>query len=334
MTVSTRLSQIPIDKTFHKEDLNLAIDNLRGQSPTPLVLALLGELQQDPELLIQSWELSRHTYSRAQRSLGKMAVRKGEWANAIVAYQLALALNGLYPDVWFSRGCSHMRLEQFTEAVVCFQQVVNQKQDDGESFSNLAICLMQVGKLEEAHKALTQAIRFDRTNAKVWENYLILSLHPERLGDVLMGLEELTRSVPKWCNVPLIHDIYQTLLGKDGDLQRFAKVLDVVAERSDGCSSFFAVFCEVLDQVESYERAIEMCQSAVKTLEANGRVTDPADFGRLVSSLHRLAELARKVPSKLKGAKQRLRVVLKHYQDSFGADENYHRLQSLADSLQ
>jgi hypothetical protein len=44
-------------------------------------------------------------------------VRRKEYAAAASAYEAALALNPLYPDVWFSLGYCYLRLEQTHKAL-------------------------------------------------------------------------------------------------------------------------------------------------------------------------------------------------------------------------
>jgi tetratricopeptide (TPR) repeat protein len=63
-------------------------------------------------------------------------VRRKEYAAAAVAYESALALNPLYPDVWFSLGYCYLRLEQNQKALqvrscaVCLRVVCRALQFD------------------------------------------------------------------------------------------------------------------------------------------------------------------------------------------------------------
>jgi tetratricopeptide (TPR) repeat protein len=313
------------------KDLDLAINTLQVQNPTPLVLCLLGELRQDVSLLAQSWHLSGHRFARAQRAIGKHWLHKEEWELAISAFQLALSLNTLYPDIWFSLGCSHMRLNQFDEAIVAFQEVVSQKQDDAESFSNLAICLMTVGKMIEAHKAVSQAIRFDRHNQKVWENFVVISLNCELYGDVVYGLEELTRAHPKWCNGPLLLEVSQAVVPKEAE--RFLRVMTGISQNADCPFEFFVIFGDVLENVGDALNAFNMRQEAVKKIERDGKVNGVNGFGKLVFAVEKLVESARKVEGKAKGIGQRIKVLLKKYGDEFGNDPGYAKLQNLLEFL-
>jgi tetratricopeptide (TPR) repeat protein len=53
-------------------------------------------------------------------------VRRKEYAAAAAAYEAALALNPLYPDVWFSLGYCYLRLEHNHKALqVSLHHTVN-----------------------------------------------------------------------------------------------------------------------------------------------------------------------------------------------------------------
>jgi tetratricopeptide (TPR) repeat protein len=44
-------------------------------------------------------------------------VQRKEYARAAAAYELALALNPLYPDAWFAQGYCYLRMGENTKAL-------------------------------------------------------------------------------------------------------------------------------------------------------------------------------------------------------------------------
>ena len=314
------------------KDVVLATETLSKQPETPLILCLLGELQQDKEKLERAWEISKERFSRAQRSLGRYYIHRDAWKEAISAYEKALALNSLYPDAWFSLGCSRMKLEMFNEAIAAFQQVVSQKPDDAESFSNLAICLMTIGKFQEAHGAVTQAVRFDRKNFKVWENFIVIALGADIMNDVLYGVEELIRSNPKWCNPILLLEIFKVVDEKKGDMARFVNIMETISEQADCGWEFYSIFADVLESTGADEQGFEMRVNVLKRLEEEGKVKEEADFERLVGCAEKLVEATARLPAKKKNASQRVRVLLKKYEE-FHETESYRKLENLATSV-
>jgi tetratricopeptide (TPR) repeat protein len=286
------------------KDIALAVDTLKVQKPTPSILCILGELQDDVKLLNEAWDSSNRRFARAQRAIGKYWLRKEEWQNAISAFQVALSLNTLYPDIWFSLGCSYMKLERFGEAVVAFQEVVSQKQDDAEGFSNLAFSLMKVGKMVEAHKAISQAVRFDRRNVKLWENFVVISLNCEVFGDVVSGLEQINREHPKWCNCQLLLEAAQAVKESEG----FLRVMASISQTADCSFEFYVIFGDLLEGAGDLVGAFGARQEAVKRIEGDGRVGSVEEFGRLVFGVEKLAENGRKVEGRMKGVVQRIKV--------------------------
>jgi cytochrome c-type biogenesis protein CcmH/NrfG len=47
-----------------------------------------------------------------------------QYAECITSFELALAINPLYMESWFSLGCAAMRLSQWEKAVRAFARVV------------------------------------------------------------------------------------------------------------------------------------------------------------------------------------------------------------------
>jgi tetratricopeptide (TPR) repeat protein len=93
--------------------------------PTPKLWCILGDLTRDPTCYEMAWAISSNHYSRAQRSLGFYRMSKGEIAEAIPHFELALSINSLYPNTWFTLACAYMRLEQWDKALNAFSFVVN-----------------------------------------------------------------------------------------------------------------------------------------------------------------------------------------------------------------
>jgi tetratricopeptide (TPR) repeat protein len=225
-----------------------------------------------------------------------------------------------------------MRIENFEGAVVAFQNVVAMREDDGESFSNLAVCLLTLGRIQEAHTAATQAVRFDRRNAKVWENFVVIALQAERRADAIHGVEEVTRELPKWCNCPLIAEVIDAVFAKGGDRQRLLRVLEVIAENADANGAFYGMYGDTLEAAGENERAYEIRKAAVDAAEVQA-AESAIGFQRLVEAAERLAGLAAQLPARARGATQRIRALIRKYEDGFGETEDYAKLAGLLEKI-
>lgn len=315
------------------KDTQLLYDVLDKEEKTPLILCILGEFKSDKEMLLQAWNQSKEKLSRAQRSLARVYLHKFQWNEAIDSFRKALQMNKLYPDCWFSLGCSLMNIAKYAEAVEAFQEVVSQKSDDAESFSNLAICLQELKRYPEAHKAITQAIRFERKRTKLWENFIIISLNSGYLNDALLGIEEAQKADNKWLNTPLLYEVLEEIAKKQGDLQRFIKVMDLISQNADCGFDFWSIYADICEAMDNYERALEMRNTVIKQLEKDGKVREPAQFKRLVNAAEKLVNTTKHIIDKKRGTIQRIKVLIKKYQDDFASSEDFQRLLALQNVL-
>ncbi|GAA5993842.1 hypothetical protein JCM11641_006758 [Rhodosporidiobolus odoratus] len=119
-----------------------------GEKREAKLWCTLGELERDPAHYEKAWEVSGHTSSRAQRSLGAVYWSSQEWAKASKALRTALKINPLYPRTWFTLGCCEMKLEEWEGAQEAFGRAVGLDGEDAEAWSNLASCHLRRGELE------------------------------------------------------------------------------------------------------------------------------------------------------------------------------------------
>ena len=162
---------------------NKATDLARKQieiKKTPRMLCALADVIGDLGLYEEAWNISGHKCTRAQRSLGRILMDKGSLPEAAEHFKLALEINPLYPNTWFSLGCVYMKLQDFNSAASAFQRLICIDSNLPEAWNNLAACHSRLGNTEEAYNALVQGIKHDRQNWKMTENLLILSLQVQK----------------------------------------------------------------------------------------------------------------------------------------------------------
>ncbi|GAA5857947.1 hypothetical protein JCM1840_000979 [Sporobolomyces johnsonii] len=119
-----------------------------GEKREAKLWCTLGELEREPKHYERAWEISGHSSSRAQRSLGAVYWSRNEFDKAKTALRLALAINPLFPRTWFMLGCCEMRLEDWAGAQEAFGRCVGLENEDAESWSNLASCHLRRGEVE------------------------------------------------------------------------------------------------------------------------------------------------------------------------------------------
>ncbi|KAF4458948.1 TPR repeat-containing [Fusarium albosuccineum] len=112
----------------------------------PRLFCILGEIEDEPVHYERAWEISKHRYARAQKSLGEYYLQQKDAEKARDAYKKATAVNRLDPDMWSRLGDISLRLAQFGDAAEAFNRSIGCASDtaggeDARTWSNLGSAL-------------------------------------------------------------------------------------------------------------------------------------------------------------------------------------------------
>jgi tetratricopeptide (TPR) repeat protein len=112
----------------------------------PRLFCILGDIENEPSYYERAWEISRHRYARAQKSLGEYYLQNKDWEKAREAYKKATAVNRLSPEMWSRLGDISLRLAQFADAAEAFNRSIGSASDtaggeDARTWSNLGSAL-------------------------------------------------------------------------------------------------------------------------------------------------------------------------------------------------
>ncbi|KAM0561283.1 hypothetical protein ACHAPJ_003161 [Fusarium lateritium] len=110
------------------------------------LFCILGDIENEPSYYERAWEISKHRYARAQKSLGEYYLQNKEWEKAREAYKKATAVNRLSPEMWSRLGDISLRLAQFGDAAEAFNRSIGSASDtaggeDARTWSNLGSAL-------------------------------------------------------------------------------------------------------------------------------------------------------------------------------------------------
>ncbi|TRX93573.1 hypothetical protein FHL15_005545 [Xylaria flabelliformis] len=113
----------------------------------PRLFCILGDMENDASHYIRAWEISNKRFARAQKSLGELYLQNKEWEKARQAYQLAVGVNRLSPELWNRLGDIELMLGHFPDAAEAFQRAIataNEKVggEDARTWSNLGTTLL------------------------------------------------------------------------------------------------------------------------------------------------------------------------------------------------
>jgi hypothetical protein len=198
----------------------------------PRLWCILGDLDQDPACWERAWEISKHRYARAQRTLGDYYSRQRNLERAREAYMKATVVNRQSSDTWARLGDIDLAVANWDGAIIAFQQSIMIDETDAKTYSNLGSALLskhsglvsmqnaaskdipvaEVEDDEDTHLSrdkqqdpkdvLRQAlVAFKRgasiahDNWKIWDNVITIAgrMSPPSFPDLLLALRAVIR---------------------------------------------------------------------------------------------------------------------------------------------
>ncbi|GIL61603.1 hypothetical protein Vafri_16033 [Volvox africanus] len=155
----------------------------------PRLWCALGDMHLDDRFYEEAWRRSGGRHTRSQRSLGRNAMRRKDYAKASGHWEAAVALNPLQPESWFALGFCCLKLDRHRAALRAFTRVTQQEPDNGEAWNNIAALWMHLGGYRPAFAALSESVRHKRDSWQTWENYARAALASGHYQQAVRGLQ-------------------------------------------------------------------------------------------------------------------------------------------------
>lgn len=194
-------------------------DELKKRETVELY-CLLGDALDEKEWYEKAWSLSNERSGRAQRHLGCHFFAKKQYEAAIPHLEKSLSINSLQENVWSRLGYAALTLERWELAAKAYRHYTNIEPNGYESWNNLAKAYLNLGDKRRAHKILTEALRCNYDNWKVWENFLIVSIDTGNFEDVLNAHQRLTELKTRYLDKEILQitvdAIYNDMPDADG----------------------------------------------------------------------------------------------------------------------
>ena len=142
------------------------IERVPLPADAPRLFCILGDLEISTAAYERAWEISNKRYSRAQRSLGKYYSTNGELDKAGIAYERSLKVNPQNHAIYFALGCIRLQQEDWAGAVDAFGRAVQIEDTDAESWSNLAVALLNFQPDLSSGDPNISDLKSDKTRSK------------------------------------------------------------------------------------------------------------------------------------------------------------------------
>ncbi|XP_024545311.1 tetratricopeptide repeat protein 27 homolog [Selaginella moellendorffii] len=194
--------------------VSLIKERLEISPNDPRLWCSLGDATNDDACFLKSWEVSGQRYAVAQRFLARSAMNRKEYEEAVKHWDLALSLNPLYSDGWFSAGFCALKCKKYDQALHAFVRTIQLDPEHGEAFNNIAALNMRKENLKEASTAFQQAVQFKRNSWELWDNY----------AHVLVSLGNFAQAIPA------VRQVFE-LSPRNVDTGLLARIIDVFEEK-------------------------------------------------------------------------------------------------------
>jgi tetratricopeptide (TPR) repeat protein len=327
-------------------------------SRRPRLLCVLGDLTRNSALYEQAWQESNGRCGRAKRSLGRLAVERSQWAEAILHLRDALKLNTLMPDVWFTCGCACIEDEDMPMAAICFTHVVQETPDNGEAWNNLGRVLCEMDRKKESLSALLQAAKYKRESWRIWDNVLTVATTVRAADEIVMAMGRLLelRGKDAVSSAPLLVAVDEVIRNATGcpvsgesteearaDASRTCKALLQLLARAttlvSSDSSIWAAYARLHDIVpgkESRRKSAECRQRQIRTIMAKSEwKSEPGAFHVMATASLAFANTA--VDSEddalVYAATLHVKSVMSQTKDSHGMSDNFNLLRDASVAL-
>ncbi|XP_053953495.1 tetratricopeptide repeat protein 27 [Anastrepha ludens] len=174
------------------------------KKPTVLLHCLLGDATDDPNCYATAWEFSKHTSGRAQAHWGTYYFRKAEYAEAIPHLEKSVDINSLQEKIWLRLGFAAIQLERWELAVHAYITYTHIEPLGFESWNNLAKALVKLGDKKRAHKVLSESLKCNYNNWKVWENFMIVSVDTSNIEDAMNAYNRLSELKDRYLDLEVL----------------------------------------------------------------------------------------------------------------------------------
>ncbi|RNF20923.1 tetratricopeptide repeat domain 27 [Trypanosoma conorhini] len=178
-----------LDKRKRAE--SLARELLETDPCNPLLWVALGEATREVSHLWKAWELSNHRSAAPMRALARLALEREEYSKVVEYFDEAVRLNPVFGGDWFSLGYAAMRLEQWDRSGEAFTRVCQIQPNDAYAWNNLASVLLRDGRLRPAFNAMSQALRNNRRDWRMWQNYFSIGCELKEVTETTNALNVL-----------------------------------------------------------------------------------------------------------------------------------------------
>lgn len=178
---------------------------LRKQAPDDAKLAFLHgtALLQNNQLLEAQDALGcairlNDNLASAHNNLGMVSMRLEDWRDAIACFERALAIKPQHADALLNAGIAARKLEQPESALDFLNRLIQLYPERLDGWINLGLLLKQIGRVDEALGCYARAIQLAPQAAELHHNHGVLAMQLNQLALAQASLQSAVRLKPDY----------------------------------------------------------------------------------------------------------------------------------------
>ncbi len=268
----------------------------------PQMWCALGDLTRNhPEYYEKAWELSGCRYAKAQVSLGRYHFFKGDYERAVIHLEKAVAIKPHLPAAWFTLGSANMRLARWEDGLRAFSRVIMQCPEEGQAYANSGAIHLRQGNWEAAVTTLKEALKHQRDDWRIWDNYLTALLKSDRghWGETIYVIHRLLdlndkhkHPVDAVALAMLVQEVTDGFIPAERVEELLGRVTSV-CKADAAVWDVYAHFNENMNR--GHKKILECRQKECRAIcSSHGWERDPLAVARLAAASEKLVKLYRK----------------------------------------
>lgn len=246
----------------------------------------------------KAWELSKKRSHRAQRHWAQYFFVRKQYQECIPHFEKSVSINPLQAIVWLRLGFAALETENWQIAATAYRRYTTLEPDGFEAWNNLAQAYIKLGNKRSAHQALTDALRCNFDNWKVWENLLVVSADIGHYSDVLRAYHRLLDLKDKYLNLDVLGELVYGVCNNINDyegrqcghlLQKTRELLGRVTALYPGEGHVWELYASLAPILSLRAQRL---QRAYRGYTQGNWDKNPAKCQQVLYVCHKLAEVA------------------------------------------
>lgn len=166
----------------------LARELIRTDPENPMLWVALGEATRRDEHLWKAWELSSHKMAAPMRSLARLALDRERFDDVIKYFDESVKINPIFGGDWFSLGFACLKARRWERSGEAFTRVCQINPGDAYAWNNLGTILLREDKKRPAFNAISQALKQNRRDWRMWQNYFSIGCELKEVTETANAL--------------------------------------------------------------------------------------------------------------------------------------------------